>query len=104
MPDSLFTSFNYFEALFHNTKQNTVLLMDAEGIITEVNTAFTNCFGYTREEIIGKNLKILFTEEDQQKGLPQRELYKVLTEGQSSDNNYLVNEDKTLVWVSGESI
>jgi len=31
---------NYFEALFKNTKQNSVLLMDAEGTIVNVNDYF----------------------------------------------------------------
>lgn len=99
-----FTSFNYFDALFQNTKQNNVLLMDNEGIITEINTAFTEAFGYTDAEIIGKHLKILFTEEDQVKGVPEKELKTVLTTGQSNDNNYMVHQNKSITWVSGESL
>ncbi len=99
-----FKSFDYFEALFRETKQNTVLLMNADGIIEEINTAFTERFGYTDENIIGKHFKILFTEEDQIKGLPEKELRNVLQKGQCMDNNYLVNKNKTTTWVSGESI
>ncbi len=100
----LFEAFDYFESLFRNTVQNTVLLMDKEGIIVAVNQAFTNCFGYEPKDIIGKYMSILFTEEDRKKGLPEKELNAVLSKGQGSDNNYLVKKDKTLVWVSGESI
>ena len=78
--------------------------MDTNGTIMTVNDAFTNCFGYAPEDIAGKNIKILFTEKDQAKGLPQQELQNVRTRGQSFDNNYLVNADKTITWVSGESI
>ncbi len=102
--NNAFKSFNYFDALFKYTKQNNVLLMNEEGYITEINTAFTNTFGYTDDEIIGKNLKILFTPEDQKKGLPENEITTVLREGQCKDNNYLVHKDKTITWVSGESI
>lgn len=107
MPKKLnkaFTSFNYFDGLFQNTKQNTVILMDKEGIITEINTAFTEAFGYTDKEIIGKHTKILFTEEDQKQGLPERELKTVLETGESKDNNYLVHQNKTVTWVKGESL
>ena len=62
------SSFNYFETLFHNTVQNTVLLMNKEGTIVTINKAFTDCFGYEPEDIIGRNISILFTEEDQKKG------------------------------------
>jgi PAS domain S-box-containing protein len=97
-------SFNYFDTLFNNARQNTVLIMDADGVITAINKAFTLCFGYTEKDILGKNLAILFTEEDQKKGLPQKEIRTVMQEGRSSDNNYLVNSDNTITWVSGESL
>jgi len=38
------------------------------------------------------------------KGMPEKELNTVLANGQASDNNYLVSKDKTITWVSGESI
>ena len=31
------SSFDYFESLFHNTVENTVLLMDKEGTIMSIN-------------------------------------------------------------------
>src|SRR5258705_9188373 len=98
------SSFNYFETLFHNTVQNTVLLMDKEGVIIAVNEAFSNSFRYEPNDIIGKNVAILFTEEDQKKGLPEKELHAVLNKGQGADNNYLVAKDKAIIWVSGECV
>ncbi len=103
-PDLYPSSFDYFSALFNESVQNTVLLMDKTGSITAVNRAFTNCFGYLPKDIIGKNIKILFTEEDQAKGKPEKELENVLAKGQADDNNYLVSLNKTITWVSGESI
>lgn len=104
MPHNIDSDFDYFEALFHNAKENTVLLIDAAGVITAVNEAFSECFGYTESEIIGRNFSILFTEEDRKKGKPENEIQTVLRQGQCSDNNYLVQEDKDIIWVSGESL
>ena len=104
MPHDFDSSFDYFEALFYNTKENTVFLMDATGFITTVNSAFTECFGYEQSDIIGKNVAILFTDEDQKKGKPENEIRTVLRKGQASDNNYLVQKDKDVIWVSGESL
>jgi PAS domain S-box-containing protein len=101
---TLFSSFDYFESLFHNTVQNTVILMDQTGVILAVNQAFTKCFGYKADDIVGKNATILFTEEDQRRGVPQKELQSTLTLGHGSDNNYLVSKDATVTWVSGESV
>jgi PAS domain S-box-containing protein len=44
----------YFSALFKNSRQNTMLLMDEAGIIEAVNNAFTTSFGYTADDIVGK--------------------------------------------------
>ncbi|HUS02934.1 MAG TPA: PAS domain-containing sensor histidine kinase [Chitinophagaceae bacterium] len=102
--NALFQSFNCFDALFENAKQNCVLLMDVQGIIRDINSAFTVAFGYTDDEIIGKYTNILFTKEDQQKELPERELATVLQTGEAKDNNYLVHKDGTITWVTGESM
>jgi PAS domain S-box-containing protein len=104
MPYNIDPGFDYFEALFNNTKENNVLLMDAAGVIITVNSAFTESFGYEKSDIIGKNLAVLFTEEDQKNGKPENELRTVLRQGQCSDNNYLVQKDKDIIWVSGESV
>jgi len=91
-------------ALFENPKKNSVLLMDRDGIIQEANRAFLLSFGYEREDLVGQHLSILFSETDQEADMPARELRTVLDEGQSFDNNYLVNKNKVLTWVSGESV
>jgi two-component system, OmpR family, phosphate regulon sensor histidine kinase PhoR len=101
---SEFSSFNYFETLFHNAQQNTVLLINTDGMITAVNDAFTKAFGFREHDIIGSYIGVLFTEEDQMKGKPEKELKEVLATGQGADNNYLVSNNGKLIWVSGESV
>jgi len=103
-PDLTFSSFDYYRALFDRPKSNSVLLIDHNGIILETNRAFLMAFGYEREDLVGENFSMLFSESDRKKDLPLRELNTVLDEGQSFDNNYLVNKNKTLTWVSGESL
>lgn len=103
-PVSKYNSLNYFVPLFQQTKENSVLLLDDEGIILEVNNAFISLFGYEKEDLCGTNFALLFTEEDQEKGLPKKEIANVITRGQAFDNNYLVQKDTVATWVSGESV
>ena len=103
-PEKSLSSFNYLDSLLKNAQENAILLIETNGTIVAINKAFTECFGYREKDIIGKSSVILFTEEDQEKGLPQKELANVLATGQANDNNYLVNKNKESVWVSGESI
>ena len=99
-----FASTGFYRSLFDNAKMNSVLIIDTNGIILEANRAFLNSFGYDEADIVGENFSILFSDADQKKDLPSREIRTVLDEGQSFDNNYLVNKNKTLTWVSGESL
>ena len=64
--------------------------MDESGTITEINAAFTNSFGFNRDDIVGKSLAVLFTDADRQMNIPQKEIAKVLQHGQASDNNFPV--------------
>ena len=100
----IYTTFDYFEALYRNTKENTVILIKPDGTIAAVNTSFTKCFGYEEKDVAGKNSAMLFTEEDQKAGRPQREIKTTLETGQSNDNNFLVHKNGKKIWVSGESV
>lgn len=95
---------DYFESLFKNSRQNTLLIMTTDGTVISINAAFTECFGYTENDLVGKNAKVFFTEDDQKEGIFEKELKTVIRDGQAFDNNYLVNKDKTVTWVSGESL
>lgn len=95
---------NFFESLFYNARQNAVMITDEDGIVTAINPAFKECFGYSEMDLIGNHANILFTQEDQKDGLFEKELDQVINEGQSFDNNYFVNKDQTITWVRGESM
>lgn len=99
-----FHSLDYYQALFENPKKNSVLLLSESGSILKVNRAFLLSFGYDEEDLLGEHFALLFTEEDQLKELPLREIQTVMDEGQSFDNNYLVNKNGARTWVSGESV
>jgi PAS domain S-box-containing protein len=99
-----FSSLDYYRALFDHPKSNAVLLIDHNGAIVDVNRAFLLSFGYEKDDLVSQNFSMLFSDADQKRDLPLREVMTVLSEGQSFDNNYLVNKDRTLTWVSGESL
>src|ERR1700753_2701477 len=103
-PGMDFSSFDYYRALFDNPKKNSVLLMDDNGIVLQVNRAFLLSFGYDEADLLGENFSILFTPEDRERDMPMREIRTVLDEGQSFDNNYLVNKNGVRTWASGESV
>ncbi|MEJ7588042.1 MAG: PAS domain S-box protein [Ferruginibacter sp.] len=55
---------SYFQSLFKNTRENTIIIMDDKGIISEINESFTHSFGYERQDIIGCSLAVLRIDAD----------------------------------------
>lgn len=93
-----------FEDVFKNTKENSIIIMDIEGNILDVNQGFLSAFGYKRAHIIGNNFSMLFTEHDKAANVPAEEVKVAIAKGSKSDNNYLVHKDGTALWVLGECV
>jgi PAS domain S-box-containing protein len=94
----------YFDAIFNNAKVNAILIMDAQGIIEQVNAAFTTAYGYTTNDLKTKHFRLLYIEKDQLIRRPEIELNTTHREGSSSDENYIVHKDGTPIWITGETI
>lgn len=94
----------FFEDIFKNARENSVIMMDIKGNILEVNQSFLSAFGYKAQNLIGKNFSILFTEKDNAANRPASEVKNAFAKGSMSDNNYLLHRDGTPIWVMGESI
>lgn len=92
-----------FKSVFDNATITAIQIMDTDGFVLHVNTAFTRSFGYTKEDLQGKHCKVLFTEEDRAMQMPEREIEKVNQHGSANDKNYALHKDGTCIWVSGES-
>ena len=95
---------SFFNTLFENAKHNSILILDKEGTILNINKAFSDHFGYQAEDLAGKNFSVLFLVKDQETNKPEREVREVLTRGSSNDENYLVHKDGYKIWVAGESV
>ena len=80
------------------------MIMSSEGVILDVNEAFTKNFGYSNKSIQGKNFSILFNEGDRANKLPQLELQNLAAYGQADDENYVVSKNGLEVWTIGESM
>lgn len=94
----------FFEYYFDNAEMNSMLIMNCDGSIIEVNKAFTNNFGYETKDLAGQNFSKLFTEENNERDIPKLELDTVMTKGQSHDENYIIDKNGNPIWCTGEAI
>jgi len=90
--------------LFEKAQSTSILILNTEGIILDMNFGFQKTFGYSKKDLIGKNFVLLFTEEDKVKEYPENELKRVRSTGYATDNNYIVHKNGTHIWVQGENI
>jgi PAS domain S-box-containing protein len=95
---------SFFEYYYNHAEVNSIIIMDTDGIVLDINKAFTKNFGYNKEEIKGRNFNILFIQKDNEKEKPAQELATVLSTGQSHDENYVVNNNGHAIWCTGESV
>lgn len=94
----------FFDHIFKNTKENSILILDTNGVILDINKGFMLAFGYTKKMLVGKNFELLFTKQDRENDKPGIEIRTSLKKGSRSDNNYLLNKDGLPIWVLGESV
>jgi PAS domain S-box-containing protein len=93
-----------FKMMLQNSKSTSILILDPEGNILDVNDGIQKSFGYSRESLVGKNFSVLFIQEDKFRQLPEKELKKAIEIGSANDEGFILKKDGSLTWVHGESI
>lgn len=88
------------EALFQagvlKNVRDTIFVTDLNGIITYWNEGAELTFGYLREEIVGRNFDILYSEKDKSK--VKSEQKAVLTSELQQWDTRLISSDNRIVW------
>ena len=100
----MINTLGFFEGIFKHAVENSILILDVNGKILDVNKGFMNAFGYKKSELVNKNFEILFTDADRADKKPMLEIKAALLKGAKSDNNYLLNKEGLPIWVLGESL
>jgi PAS domain S-box-containing protein len=81
--------------------ENAIIFFDAEGVIVGWHGNAETIFGYTAAEIVGRHSRILFTDEDRQRGVPEHELQEARNSNWAEDDRWLTRMDGTRFWAAG---
>ncbi len=91
---------DYLALAINEIEDYAIILMDPDGNIVNWNKGAQNIKGYTSEDIIGKNFRRFYTDEDRKTDKPGR-LIKIATEtGRAQDEGWRVRKDGSLFWGS----
>lgn len=82
-------------------RTHALILLDSNGLVADWMGGAELIFGYTREEMVGENFRVLFTPEDQDKGLDRLELEIAQQSGEAEDDRWQVRKDGGRFWASG---
>jgi PAS domain S-box-containing protein len=91
----------FYSQIIDSLQDYSIFTLDTDLIINSWNSGSAKIFGYETDEIIGKNFDIIFTEEDQQKGVPALEIETSLKEGRATDNRWHICKDSSLFYAYG---
>jgi len=92
---------DFFRMIVESLNINSLFTTDKGGNISSWNFGSEKLFGYKEEEIIGKNFSLLFTSEDMQKSIPQKELKEAQKNGKVIEERNQVKKDGSTFWASG---
>ncbi|HUV25134.1 MAG TPA: PAS domain S-box protein [Methanomassiliicoccales archaeon] len=78
------------------TAANLIVSVDSEGSIVDCNSRIEEVLGYTREELIGKNMELTFPPDFREKA--KKTLRNIIKEGNSRNSEYkMVRKDGTII-------
>jgi len=91
-------------SIYKHANVHSILVSDKDGYILHCNKSFEHTYGYTLSDLKGRHGRILFTEEDQKKLLPEREVETTISQGFFRDRNYIVHKNGNCIFTDGESL
>jgi PAS domain S-box-containing protein len=99
MPDD--HELGLYRALLEQVRDHAIFVIGPDGRNRTWNEGVARLLGYSRDEFIGQHTREIFTTEDRDEGIPERELAFAAAEGEASDERWLQRKDGSRFWASG---
>ncbi len=91
----------WFRLLIQSVKDFAIFTTDVTGLINSWNPGAETVFGFQTEEVIGQSAAIIFTPEDRESGVPEKEIIAAQRDGCSVDERWHQRKDGTRLFMSG---
>jgi PAS domain S-box-containing protein len=70
-------------------------------LVTSWSRGAERILGYSESEMLGNDGRIIFTEEDRARGVPEQEINTALRDGRADDERWHLRKDGSRFWASG---
>ncbi|MBE7186156.1 MAG: GAF domain-containing protein, partial [Methylobacterium mesophilicum] len=92
---------NRYRRTFESVTEFGVVVTDLACNVTEWNTGAERIFGWSAEEMVGRNAEVFFTPEDRKAGRTKVEMRQALRDGQAVDERWHLRKDDSRFYASG---
>jgi len=89
-----------YQRMISEVEDYAILLMNKDGVIQNWNKGAEKIKGYTASEIVGKNFRLFYRKEDQEKKLPELLVQEATEKGKASHEGLRLRKDGTTFWGS----
>lgn len=83
------------------TRDFAVIRLDLDGSIVGWHGASRTMLGHAEKDVLGQSFALLFTPEDQDRGIPRLELDVALNSSRSEDDRWHVRKNGSRFWANG---
>jgi PAS domain S-box-containing protein len=92
-----------FRLLNENLHDHALMMLDAGGNVIDWNVGAERMFGFSSDEMLGQNIRRIFTPEDQAARVSEQELQTAATAGRAGDDRWQQRRDGSRLWASGST-
>jgi PAS domain S-box-containing protein len=89
------------ELMMQSARDYAIFSLDIQGRVTVWSEGAERLFGYQREEILGRPGALIYTQEDRDNRIPEKEMLTALDAGHSENERWHQHKDGTRVYASG---
>ena len=82
-------------------REYAIITVDRGGLVTSWNVGAERLLGYSEEEAVGMDGRLIFTPEDRASGEPDLEITTAMVEGRAANERWHLRKDGSRFWGSG---
>lgn len=91
----------FYRFLVESLGDYGVIMMDTKGRIATWNEGARKVFGYSKKEVVGKHISLIFSAQDRKIGIPALEISTAKRKGRADDERQHRRRNGELFWASG---
>lgn len=92
------------ELIIDNVRSHAIVSLRTDGVIVGWAAGAETITGFRRDEVLGQNFRLLFSEADQAARMPEEEIATAISQGRAEDSRWHPRQDGALFWANGATI